>query len=123
MALIEFVFYVYLLKKTNLDIVIIRTYMLTLMVFMENIHIFNCRSETISCFKIPGLNNRFLIFSIVITSLIQLMIINVPSVANFFGLSVLTLNQAIPLLILTLPLIFVMEIFKRYFKSLKIQKV
>lgn len=118
MALIEFVFYVYLLKNTSLDIVVVRTYMLTLMVFMENIHIFNCRSETISCFKIPGLNNRFLIFSIVITSLIQLMIINVPSIASFFGLSVLTLNQAVPLFILTLPLIFVMEMFKR----LKIQR-
>lgn len=113
MAIIEFVFYIYLLKIVKLDIVTIRTYMLTLMVFMENIHIFNCRSERISCFKIPGLNNRFLIFSIIITSLIQLFIIRNQYIANFFGLTTITIENAGLLFLLTIPLIIAMEIFKR----------
>ncbi len=113
MAIIEFIFYVYLLKIKQPDITAIRTYMLTLMVFMENIHIFNCRSESISCFKIPGLNNRFLIFSIIITSLIQLMIIRIPTVAEFFGLTTLPIENAGLLFILTIPLIYIMELFKK----------
>ena len=45
------------------------------MVLMENIHIFNCRSERISAFKISGQNNKFLIFSIFIKCLIKIIVI------------------------------------------------
>ncbi len=119
MAIIEFIFYIYLLNVVKLDITLIRTYMLTLMVFMENIHIFNCRSEKISCFKIPGLNNRFLIFSIIITSLIQLVIIRNEYISNFFGLTTIPIENAGLLFLLTIPLIIVMELFKRYYALLK----
>lgn len=114
MTLIEFIFYIYLLKFTNIDIITVRTYMLTLMIFIENIHIFNCRSESISCFKIPGTNNMFLIFSIIITCLIQIMIIRIPLIANFFELTTLEVDYILPLFILTIPVILVMEIFKIY---------
>lgn len=115
MAMVEFVFYICLLR-TNMDIGIIRTYMLTLMVFMENIHIFNCRSETTSCFKISGINNRFLILSIIITSMIQLTIIRVPSIASFFGLTTVSIDTAGLLFGLTIPVIVVMELFKSYYR-------
>ena len=111
MAIIEFIFYICLLR-TNLDITTIRTYMLTLMVFMENIHIFNCRSERISCFRIPGINNRFLILSIVITTAIQLIIIRVPVIAGFLGLTTISIDTAVLLFLLTLPIIISMELFK-----------
>ncbi len=111
MAIIEFIFYICLLR-TNLDITTIRTYMLTLMVFMENIHIFNCRSERISCFRIPGINNRFLILSIVITTAIQLIIIRVPAIASFLGLTTISIDTAVLLFLLTLPIIISMELFK-----------
>ena len=123
MAIIEFVFYVYLLKVANLDIITIRTYMLTLMVFMENIHIFNCRSESISCFKIPGLNNRFLIFSIIITSLIQLIIVRNTNIANFFGLTTISIESAGLLFLLTIPLICAMEIFKKIIENKNISYI
>ena len=90
--------------------------MLTLMVFMENIHIFNCRSETISCFKISGINNRFLIFSIIITSAIQLIIIRVPSIASFFGLTTVSIDAVGLLFWLTIPVILVMELFKSHYR-------
>ena len=112
MAIVEFVFYIYLIKVKQMDITLVRTYMLTLMIFMENIHIFNCRSETISCFKISGQNNRFLIISIVVTCLIELIIIRLPVVANFFGMTTLSIDKAGLLFLLTLPLIYVMELFK-----------
>lgn len=115
MAMVEFTFYICLLR-TNMDIVTIRTYMLTLMVFMENIHIFNCRSETISCFKISGINNRFLIFSIIITSAIQLIIIRVPSIASFFGLTTVSIDAVGLLFWLTIPVILVMELFKSHYR-------
>ena len=112
MGIIEFIFYVYLLKIKNLDITLIRTYLLTLMVFMENIHIFNCRSETLSITKISGQDNRFLIISIIVTSLIQLMIVTQANLAEFFGLTTISIEQAGSLILFTVPVILIMEAFK-----------
>lgn len=113
MAIIEFIVYVYLVKVMKLDIQTVRAILLTLMVFIENIHIFNCRSEKIPIFKIPLENNKFLIWSILITSIIQIIIVSIPSLANFFKLSVIGIQEILLLLILTIPVIIAMEIFKK----------
>ena len=112
MSTIEFVFYFYLYKIKNLDIMLVRTYLLTLMVFLENVQIFNCRSEKISMFKIPSSNNRFLIISIVVTTLIQIVITQIPVFASFFCLQVIPLENVFLLFLFTIPLILGMEIFK-----------
>lgn len=113
MAIIEFLFYIYLYKVKEFNIVLTRTYLLSLMVFMENIQIFNCRSEKKSMFKISGYNNRFLIFSIIITSLIQLFIIRVEKIASFFKLTTISIENAGLLFLFTIPLIIVMELYKK----------
>ena len=113
MSVIEFIFYVYLYKIKNLDIVIVRSYLLTLMVFIENIQIFNCRSERISMFKIPGSNNRFLIISIIITLCIQVLIVRIPETSNFFGLTTIPIENIGMLFLGTIPLIIGMELFKK----------
>lgn len=115
MSAIEFIFYVYLYKIKNLDIVYVRSYLLTLMVFIENIQIFNCRSERISMFKIPGSNNRFLIISIIITLCIQVLIVRIPEVSNLFGLTTIPIENIVMLFLGTIPLIIGMEIFKKIF--------
>ncbi len=112
MAVIEFIMYIYITKTKQYDITTIRSLLLTLMVFIENIHIFNCRSENLSIFKIPIKNNIFLIASIIITTLIQILIVTNESLASIFKLSVISGRQIIILLILTIPVIIVMEIFK-----------
>ena len=112
MAVIEFAMYIYVIKTKQYDITMIRSLLLTLMVFIENIHIFNCRSENLSIFKIPIKNNFFLIASIIITTLIQILIVTNNSLASIFKLSVISGRQIIILLILTIPVIIVMEIFK-----------
>lgn len=113
MAIVEFIVYVYLIKIKGIDIETTRALLLTLMVFMENIHILNCRSETISIFKIPFRNNKFLIASIIITSLIQVAIVSIPSFSQFFKISTIPIESVMVLLLLTIPVVVVMEIFKR----------
>lgn len=113
MAIVEFIVYVYLIKIKGIDIETTRALLLTLMVFMENIHILNCRSETISIFKIPFRNNKFLISSIVVTSLIQVAIVSIPSFSQFFKISTISIELVLILLLLTIPVVAVMEIFKR----------
>ena len=113
MAAIEFIFYVYLLKIRKTEIILARSYLLTLMVFMENIQIFNCRSEKKSVFKVPGENNRFLIISIILTLCIQTLIVRVPELSGFFGLKTIEMTKIGALFLLTIPIIIVMEIFKK----------
>lgn len=113
MAVIELVVFIYLIQVKNYDIILVRSLLLTLMVFMENVHIFNCRSETISAFKIPLKNNKLLLFSIIITSIIQVVIVSSEPIARFFQLTTLTYLQIGILLILTLPIILVMDFVKR----------
>ena len=113
MAIVEFIFYVYLIKIKGIDIETTRALLLTLMVFMENIHILNCRSETISIFKIPFRNNKFLITSILVTSLIQVAIVSIPTFSQFFKISTIPIEAVLILLLLTIPIIAVMEIFKK----------
>lgn len=118
MSVIEFLFYVYLYKIKNLDIVLVRSYLLTFMVFMENIQIFNCRSESISMFKLSGTNNRFLIISIIITLCIQAIIVRIPEAAGFFGLTTIPIQNIGMLFGGTIPLIVGMEIFKKIYVKL-----
>ena len=112
MSVLEFVFYVYLYRIKNLDITLVRSYLLTFMVFLENIQIFNCRSERISMFKISGNNNRFLIISIILTLCIQTIIVRIPETAGFFGLATIPIENIGMLFLGTIPLIMGMEIFK-----------
>ncbi len=117
MAIIEFVVYIYLIKVKNYNIELIRSILLTLMVFMENVHIFNCRSENISITKIPLKNNKFLISSIIITSLIQIIIVSYQSLSSFFKMATINIGTILILLLLTIPLLLAMEIFKKINKT------
>ena len=113
MSVLEFVFYVYLYRIKNLDITLVRSYLLTFMVFLESIQIFNCRSERISMFKISGNNNRFLIISIILTLCIQTIIVRIPETAGFFRLTTIPIENIGMLFLGTIPLIMGMEIFKK----------
>lgn len=117
MSLIEFIIYLFLYKIKKMDIVSVRSYLLTFMVFVENIHIFNCRSEKISIFKIPLNNNIFLILSIFITIIIQIIIVSNNFLSNILRLTIISLESILILLLFTIPLIIMMEAFKK--KELK----
>ena len=117
MSLIEFIIYLFLYKIKKMDIVSVRSYLLTFMVFVENIHIFNCRSEKISIFKIPLNNNIFLILSIFITTIIQIIIVSNNFLSNILRLTIISLESILILLLFTIPLIIMMEAFKK--KELK----
>ncbi len=113
-ALITFGLYHYLYAVRGFDIVTVRTYIMVTMVFMENIHIFNCRNEKASLFKTKIKENRFVVFTLVITSIIQVLIVLLPNWANIFELKTLPLFDALGLAFLTIPLLIIMEIFKVY---------
>ena len=56
-----------------------RNQLLLFMVLFENVHMFNCRSETKSAFKVPFLQNPFLLFGVLGAFLIHLLAMYLPS--------------------------------------------
>ncbi|MCQ2570815.1 MAG: HAD-IC family P-type ATPase [Candidatus Saccharibacteria bacterium] len=73
-----FALYYYLVRVAQLDIVTARTYTMCMMVFIQNIHAFNCRSEKQSVFRLSLFNNPVFFFGIVGTILLQLVVMEVP---------------------------------------------
>ena len=100
-----FVLYYYLVRIANVDIVVARSYTMCLMVFIQNVHAFNCRSEKQSIFRISPLKNPVFLFGIAGTILLQLIVMEAPLftqflqtismppvlVAEFFGIALVIL--------------------------------
>lgn len=107
-----FVFWLYLMKGIEMDIVSARSYILLLMVFMQNIHVFNCRSEITSAFKIPVKNNPFIVIGIISTLLLQLIVTETPILSNILKTKPLDFYHISLALLLSLPLLIIMELFK-----------
>ncbi len=100
-----FALYYYLVRIANVDIVVARSYTMCLMVFIQNVHAFNCRSEKQSAFRISLLKNPVFMFGIAGTIILQLIVMEMPMftqflqtismppalIAEFFGLALIIL--------------------------------
>ena len=82
-TIIIFSVYYYLVRVMQIDIVAARSYTMCLMVFIQNIHAFNCRSEKRSVFSMPLRNNYVFLFGIAGTILLQLIVMEVPVLSAF----------------------------------------
>lgn len=78
-----FSLYYYLVNVAKVDIVVARSYTMCLMVFIQNVHAFNCRSEKQSAFKISLRSNPVFLFGIAGTIILQLFVMEVPLLSNF----------------------------------------
>lgn len=111
-GIIVFIFWYILVNVVKMDVSLARGYIMTLMVFMQNIHVLNCRSETESTFKISLRSNPFIIFSIVSAIILQIIVMEVPFISNAFQVESIPLSQVFILFIGSLPILVIMEIFK-----------
>lgn len=107
-----FIFWIYLIDIKAIDISVARGYVLLLMVFIQNIHVFNCRSEHKSAFKIPFKNNRLIVWGILATLCLQLIITGNETLSNTLQTTAIPFNEIAIIFMIALPILFVMEIFK-----------
>ncbi len=99
-----------------------RNLLLMLMVLFENAHVFNCRSERISAFKVPIKNNYFLIGGVIFAQGIHIILMYIPSMQRLLGISPINFIEWIILLSISLSIILVMEIFKIVMNKLELKK-
>lgn len=109
----------YLVNIKNIDIFIARGYVLTLMVFIQNLHVLNCMSEDKSIFKISYIKNPFVIFSIVSSILLQILFMRVPTLSNLLQTKSMPFSDIVGMFIIAIPILIVIELYKviRFYKS------
>ena len=87
---------------------------LLLMVFFENVHVFNCRSETRSIFRHSVMRNRILLFGTLAAQLIHIGAMYTPWINDVLAIQPVSIHHWLQLLGLALSVTIVMELHKRY---------
>lgn len=112
MAILGFICWIWLIK-TGWDESQARNIILFLMVLFENIHVFNCRSEITSAFKIPFKNNLLLIFGVFIAQGIHILSMQIPLMQNVLKINPINPITWFILLAISSILLIIMELFKK----------
>ena len=111
-AIIVFTFWIYLINIVNMEVSIARGYILLLMVLIQNFHVFNCRSERTSAFKIPLRNNPFIVFGVIASLILQVLITINPFFSEVLSSTAIPLTEVPKIILIASPVLMVMEIFK-----------
>ena len=112
MGLIVLGLWYYLNTFTQMNDIYARNLILLLMVFMQNFHVFNARSERTSAFRVPIKRNIILVFGVILAQGIHILSMQLPFMQNILRTEPVTLNEYLYILILAIPMILVMEVFK-----------
>ena len=109
---IAFALWFWLINLQGADEDTARNLVLLFMVLSQNVHVFNCRSESVSAFKIPLRRNLILLAGVVAAQVIHIVSMYLPFMQNILGSRPVGLNQWAMLLGLAVVILVVMELFK-----------
>ncbi len=121
-GLVVFIVWYLLLNKFNMDIKLARGYIMALMVFIQNIHVFNCRSENKSAFSVPLKNNKLIVFGVLASVLLQVIVMEVPFLASLLQTKSLPIIHLILLVLIALSILIIVEFYKFINNSIKKKK-
>lgn len=116
-GLLVFICWYYLLRVLHFEVGVARGYVMALMVFIQNIHVLNCRSETVSAFKVPLKNNPLLIFVIIGSILLQITVMEVDIFSKVLQTVSIPVSHLLILLCLAFSILLVMQLYKKAKKS------
>ena len=112
MGLLAFGLFSYTLNTLGFSELHSRSLAFTLMVLLENVHVFNCRSEQTSAFRVPLSRNWYIIGGVLLAQFIHISAINLPFMQKILGTDTISLGEWWYILPIALVLLVVMEIFK-----------
>lgn len=108
--------WIILLKVIHMDEGIARGYIMCLMVFIQNMHVLNCRSENISILKYKS-KNVFVSFAIIGCILLQFVVMEVPFFSTILKTTSIPILDIIALFVMASTIIPLMEIYKKINKK------
>jgi len=89
---------------------------LMLMVLFENVHVFNCRSETRSAFALSPLRSPVLMCGILVAFSIHVSMLYLPLGQSLLDTQPLSASQWMMIATLSLPILLVMELHKAHWR-------
>lgn len=111
-GIIVFTFWYWLNDLGSMGELHARNLVLLLMVFMQNLHAFNCRSEYTSVFKIPISRNYLLVIGIIAAQAIHIISMQIPLMQRVLRIEPISFNEWLQILLLAVPIMIVMELYK-----------
>ena len=93
-----------------------RNSVLLLMVLFENVHVFNCRSEYKSVFRMNHFQNPILLFGTLAAQIIHITAMYTPGISEVLDVQPVTIEQWFQFLMLGLSLLVVSEMHKFYLR-------
>lgn len=118
-AAIVFVVWVVLVNVLKQDAPHARGYIMCLMVFIQNIHVFSCRSEKESAFSVPLSSNWLIAIGVIGSILLEVAVMNVPFLSSLLQASLVPFNHGLGLFgVALLALVFV-EFYKQIANSIR----
>ncbi len=111
-GIIVFIVWYYLIKILNINTDIARGYIMALMVFIQNIHVFNCRSENKSAFSIPLKNNKLIVGGVIVSVLLQITVMKSDLLSSFLSTSKIPFNHLIYLFLIASLVLVIIELYK-----------
>ena len=112
-GLIVFAVWYYLIKVAHMDVPTARGYIVALMVFIQNIHVFNCRSEHASAFKVPLRNNKLIVIGVIASVLLQVVVMEVDALSTLLQTVVVPFSSMIGLFAIASIVLVLMELYKK----------
>jgi len=123
-GILVFAVWVYLIDYLKMDVGLARGYIMALMVFMQNIHVLNCRSERESTFRISLKSNWLIPIVIVCSLILQVIVMEVGFLSTFLQTSTIPVIDLVILFLISTIILVVMEIYKEIkYKNHKKQKI
>lgn len=118
-GIIVLIVWYYLIDVVAMDTEMARGYIMCLMVFIQNIHVFNCRSEDKSAFKVPLKNNWLIVGGVVCSIILQIIVMEVPFLSQFLQTTSIPFINLVYLFLIACSILVLVEIYKRINHSIK----
>ena len=113
-GILVFIVWYYLVNIIKMDVSLARGYIMLLMVFMQNIHVFNCRSEKQSAFQVSIKSNPFIVISVISCILLQVIVMETPVLAKFLQTSPVPLMHVLMLFLVATIVLIAIELYKEF---------
>lgn len=111
-GLIVFAVWMILTQVAKIDLVVARTLTMTLMVFLQNAHALNCRSEKTTLFKMNYKTNWFFYVAVLGSVGLQIIFIEVKALSRLLELTTVPYSILATLLAVSVIILAVSEIYK-----------
>ena len=112
-GVLVFMVWFYLIDIKGIDVTLGRSYIVALMVIIQNIHAFNCRSEKQSILSLSICSNPIFLIGVLGSMLLGVAAIEIPFLSKFLKTTHISYTSILLLFIASLSIFVIMEIYKK----------